>query len=78
MLLAYFLLAFCNSDFIFKFRLEEDAFSEPTQTYYTLEIKSIKLKRDSLIKVTHQYLFVRLAIKIAFFNEMKLDIFKAI
>lgn len=37
-------------------RLEEDAFNEPTQTYYTLEIKSVKFKRDSLIKVTHQVL----------------------
>jgi len=38
----------------------------------------VKLKKDSLIKVTHQLLFVRLAIKIAFFNEMKNDTFKAI
>ena len=38
----------------------------------------MKLKKDSLIKVTHQLLFVRLAIKIAFFNEMKNDTFKAI
>ena len=36
------------------FRLEDEAFTEPTQTYYTLEIKSIKFKRDSLVKVTHQ------------------------
>ncbi|CAF0724301.1 unnamed protein product [Brachionus calyciflorus] len=59
-------------------KLEEEAFNEPTQTYYNLEIKAVKFKRDSLIKVTHQYLFVRLPIKIAFFNEMKQDIFKAI
>jgi hypothetical protein len=39
------------------FRLEDDAFNEPAQTYYTLEIKAIKLKRDSLIKVTHQVIF---------------------
>ena len=36
------------------FRLEDDAFTEPTQTYYSLEIKAVKFKRDSLIKVTHQ------------------------
>jgi hypothetical protein len=42
---------------IYKFRLEEEAFTEPTQTYYTLEIKAIKFKRDSLIKVTHQVLY---------------------
>lgn len=59
-------------------KLEGDAFSEPTQLYYTLEIKSVKAKRDTLVKVTHQFLFVRLAIKIAFFNEMKQDLFKAI
>ena len=35
-------------------RLEEDAFNEPTQTYYTFEIKAVKLKKDSLVKVTHQ------------------------
>jgi hypothetical protein len=59
-------------------KLEGDAFSEPTQLYYTLEIKSVKAKRDALVKVTHQFLFVRLAMKIAFFNEMKQDLFKAI
>ena len=45
-----------NACFFF-LRLEEDAFTEPTQTYYTLEIKAIKFKRDSLVKVTHQVTF---------------------
>jgi hypothetical protein len=35
-------------------KLEEDAFAEPTLTYFTLEIKAVKLKRDALIKVTQQ------------------------
>jgi len=35
-------------------KLEDDAFTEPTQTYYTLEIKAIKFKRDTLVKMTHQ------------------------
>ena len=39
------------------FRLEEDAFTEPTQTYYNQEIKAIKFKRDALIKVTHEVIY---------------------
>ena len=49
------------------FRLEEDAFTEPTQTYYTLEIKAIKFKRDSLIKVTHQVIL----------NSLRIHVYKA-
>lgn len=34
--------------------MEEEPFTELTQTYYNLEIKSIKFKKDSLNKITHQ------------------------
>ncbi len=53
-------------------KLEEEAFTEPTQTYYTLEIKAVKLKRDSLIKVTHQVKsLIKIAIKMIFVVRLK-------
>lgn len=52
----------------------ESVFYELAQSYYTQEIRNVKLHKDHLVKTSHQYLFVRHQFKIGFFNEMKRDL----
>ncbi|KAK3084752.1 hypothetical protein FSP39_018278 [Pinctada imbricata] len=56
----------------------ENAFYELAQGYYHGEARKVKSHRDFLNKTTHQLLFVRHQLKIAFFNELKQDSHTAI
>ncbi|XP_041357008.1 trafficking protein particle complex subunit 11-like [Gigantopelta aegis] len=51
----------------------ENAFYELAQSYYHTEARKVKSHKDFLNKTTHQLLYVRHQIKIAFYNELKQD-----